>query len=173
MNLNKFKLKTRHQALIAIFLTDKPVNKNSRVQTQIELLSIFQSTLFYTLHFHYDYFWFKSSETTFEDAAIIGGSNGILFVVGETAYDKLKILSATGTISIKELLKNGVIAKGKGFVIALGSDLIDATATVSVSGDAEGTKTVIKAEGYSADNSTSAISISQITVKPITLASPS
>ncbi|KAF3888914.1 MULTISPECIES: hypothetical protein [Nostocales] len=112
-------------------------------------------------------------ETTFEDAAIIGGSNGILFVVGETAYDKLKILSATGTISIKELLKNGVIAKGKGFVIALGSDLIDATATVSVSGDAEGTKTVIKAEGYSADNSTSAISISQITVKPITLASPS
>jgi hypothetical protein len=110
-------------------------------------------------------------ETIVEDTAIIGGT-AVQVVAKGTAYGDSSFVSATATISTKELPHNGSIAKGKASIVALASDPVDATAAVYLSGAAEGTITVFNTQTNSVDNGTSAKAISHMTVIAITPPSP-
>ncbi|KYC37672.1 hypothetical protein WA1_40130 [Scytonema hofmannii PCC 7110] len=110
-------------------------------------------------------------DTIFEDSAIIGGTGLLIGFEGIAEGDSSDV-SAIATASIKELPHNGFIAHGKALVVAVASDPVDATATASVFGDAEGAKTVIKTHTRSIDTGSDAIAISRITIHAITPPSP-
>lgn len=111
-------------------------------------------------------------ETISEDTTIMGGA-GVTLTFEVTAYGDSSVVTTTAKTSARVLPHDGSIAHGKAFTIALASDPIDATATVSLSGDAEGTKTIIKTQTHYVDKGTTTMAIGHITVKAITPPSPS
>jgi hypothetical protein len=103
-----------------------------------------------------------------KDIILLGGAGTTVDVVS-TASGDLSNTNANAITRARELLNGGSVAIGIGRGFAVASDPNDATATVGVSGDAQGDISVVYAQSKSIDRGNKAVASGTVVAVGITL----